>query len=116
MRIAMSASKNIRVLARCNQGGKPDGVQIIVHRGYAYIGHMFSDGVSVVDVRDPLNPKAVAFIANPANTRSHHLQIHDDLMLVVNGANIWAMQQFSQQQDYFNKPLTESMHARSQPF
>ena len=29
----------------------------MVHRGYAYIGHIFSKGFSVVDVRDPANPK-----------------------------------------------------------
>ena len=40
-----SSSKNIRVLSRCDQGGRPDGVQIMVHKGHAYIGHMFSDGV-----------------------------------------------------------------------
>ena len=65
-----SLSKNIRVLSRCDQGGRPDGVQIMVHKGHAYIGHMFSDGVTVVDVRDPLHPKTVALVATPPNTRS----------------------------------------------
>jgi hypothetical protein len=32
----------MRIIAHCDQGGRPDGVQIMVHRGYAYIGHMFS--------------------------------------------------------------------------
>ena len=68
-------AKNIRFLARSDQGGRPDGVQVIVHKGHAFIGHMFSDGFTVVDVRDPLNPKTVAFVAAPKNTRSHHLQI-----------------------------------------
>ena len=33
---------NLRLVGWCDQGGRPDGVQIMVHRGYAYVGHMFS--------------------------------------------------------------------------
>ena len=71
-----------RPLAVALRPGRPlDGVQVIVHKGHAFVGHMFSDGFSVVDVRDPLNPKTVAFVAAPKNTRSHHLQIHGDILL-----------------------------------
>ena len=114
--MAATASKNVRLLSRCDQGGRYDGVQVIVHKGHAFIGHMFSDGMTVVDVRDSLNPKTVAFVAAPANTRSHHLQVHDDLLFVVNGANVWAMQQHTQQQDYFSKPLADSLQKRTQSF
>lgn len=109
----MASSENIRFLSRSDQGGRPDGTQIMVHKGHAFIGHTFSDGVSVIDVRDPLNPKPVAFIAAPANTRCHHLQVHDDLLFVVNGANVWAMQQYAKAQDYFGKPLADSFSSRS---
>jgi hypothetical protein len=112
----VAASKNVRLLSRCDQGGRYDGVQIIVHNGHAFIGHMFSDGVTVVDVRDSLNPKTVAFVAAPTNTRSHHLQVHDDLLFVVNGPNVWAMQQHTQQQDYFSKPLADTLQNRTQSF
>jgi len=27
-------------------GGRGDGVQIMVHRGYAYVGHGFSNGIT----------------------------------------------------------------------
>ena len=37
-----AAAKNIRSLARNDQGGRPDGVQVILHKGHAFIGHMFS--------------------------------------------------------------------------
>ena len=104
---AATHSPNVRFLARCDQGGRPDGVQVIVAKGHAFIGHMFSDGFSVVDVRDALNPKTVAFVAAPKNTRSHHLQIHGDILLAVNGPNIWAMQQYASQQDYYAKSLAE---------
>jgi hypothetical protein len=111
-----ASAKNIRYLAHSDQGGRPDGTQIMVHKGYAYIGHTFADGVSVVDVRDPLNPKPVTFLAAPQNTRCHHLQAHGDLLLVVNGANVWAMQQYAKAQDYFGHPLADSFQKREQPF
>ena len=51
-----------------DQGGRPDGVQLMVEKGFAYIGHMFSKGFSVVDVRDPSKPVAVNHIAAPPGT------------------------------------------------
>ena len=86
------ASKNIKFLSHSDQGGRGDGVQVMVHRGYAYIGHGFSNGITVVDVRDPKKPKTVNFIACPKNTRAHHIQTHGDLLLAVNGPSIWNMQ------------------------
>jgi hypothetical protein len=44
-------ARNMRLIGHCDQGGRPDGVQIMLHRGHAYVGHMFSKGFSVVDVR-----------------------------------------------------------------
>lgn len=46
-------SRNMRLIGHNDQGGRPDGVQLMVHRGFAYIGHMVSQGFSIVDVRDP---------------------------------------------------------------
>src|SRR6476469_2499162 len=86
------ASRNIKFISHCDQGGRGDGVQVMVHRGYAYIGHGFSDGITVIDVRDPKHPKTVNFIACPPNTRAHHLQTHGDLLLAVNGPSVWNMQ------------------------
>ena len=86
------ASRNIKFISHCDQGGRGDGVQVMVHRGFAYIGHGFSNGITVVDVRDPKHPKTVNFLACPPNTRAHHLQTHGDLLLAVNGPSVWTMQ------------------------
>ncbi|MGN6569818.1 MAG: LVIVD repeat-containing protein [Pseudolabrys sp.] len=110
-----ATAKGIRLLSRDDQGGRPDGVQVIVHKGHAFIGHMFADGFSVVDVRDPKKPKTAAFVAAPKNTRSHHLQIAGDVLMVVNGPNIWAMQQYASQADYYAKSLADSV-TTEQPF
>lgn len=55
----------MRLIGHSDQGGRPDGVQLMVHRGFAYIGHMVSQGFSVVDVRDPTRPTTVNYIAAP---------------------------------------------------
>ena len=60
-------ARNMRLVGHCDQDGRPDGVQIMVHRGYAYIGHMFSKGFSVIDVRAK-NPRAVNYLAAPPGT------------------------------------------------
>ena len=41
------ASPNIRFVGHSDQGGKSDGVQVMVHRGHAYIGHTFSNGITI---------------------------------------------------------------------
>src|SRR6516225_4653208 len=86
------ASRNIKYVSHSDQGGRGDGVQVMVNRGYAYIGHGFSNGITVIDVRDLKRPKAVEFLPCPPNTRAHHLQTHGDLLLAVNGPSIWTMQ------------------------
>ena len=69
-------ARNMRIIGHSDQGGRPDGVQIMVHRGYAYVGHMFSKGFSVVDVRDAKRPRAVNYLAAQPGTWNIHLQTH----------------------------------------
>jgi hypothetical protein len=86
------ASRNIKFVSHSDQGGRGDGVQIMVHRGYAYIGHGFSNGITVLDVRDPKHPKPINFLPCPPNTRALHLQVHDNLLLAVNCPSMWTLQ------------------------
>src|SRR6202045_5171283 len=94
------ASRNLSFISRSDQGGRGDGVQVMVHRGYAYVGHGFSNGITIIDVRDPKNPKPVNFLPCLPNTRAHHLQTHDDLLLAGNGPSVWTMQ--VSQEAYFS--------------
>ena len=98
-------ARNMRLIGHCDQGGRPDGVQIMVHRGYAYIGHMFSQGFSVIDVRDPTNPRAVNYLAAPPGTWNIHLQVHDDLLLVVNAKDMFAAAEFADERAYYRGQL-----------
>ncbi|PWC13691.1 hypothetical protein B4923_07015 [Brenneria roseae subsp. americana] len=107
-------SRNMRLIGHSDQGGRPDGVQVMVHRGYAYIGHMVSQGVSIVDVRDPKNPKPAGFIAAPPGTWSIHLQAHDDLLLVVNARDLFADASFAEEKVYYTRSVAETVSTRQQ--
>jgi hypothetical protein len=96
---------NMRLVSHCDQGERPDGVQIMVHRGYAYIGHMFSKGFSIVDVRDPKNPRAVEYVPAPPGTWNIHLQTHDDLLLVINAKDMFAAAEFADERAYYRGQL-----------
>src|SRR5712692_1983915 len=110
------ASRAIKFVSHSDQGGRSDGVQIMVHRGYAYIGHTFSNGITVMDVRDPKQPKMVDFIACPPNTRAIHLQTHEDLLLAVNGPSVWTMQEFQNPQEYFTGSPADKLTQRKGSF
>ena len=94
---------NMRLVGHCDQGGRPDGVQIMVHRGYAYV--TFSKGFSVIDVRDPRNPRAVAYLPAPPGTWNIHLQTHDDLLLVINAKDMFAAAEFADERAYYRGQL-----------
>jgi len=98
-------ARNMRLVGHCDQGGRPDGVQIMVHRGHAYIGHMFSKGFSVLDVRDARNPRAVNYLAAPPGTWNIHLQTHDDLLLVINAKDMFAAAEFADEKAYYKGQL-----------
>jgi hypothetical protein len=100
-------AKNMSFLGHTDQGGRGDGLQIMVHRGYAYIGHMFSNGVTVIDVRDPRAPQPVHFIPAPGGTWNLHLQAADDLLLVVNAANLFAAEDFADESAYYGQSVGE---------
>ena len=104
--------RRIRHLSYSDQGGRPDGVQIMVNRRHVYVGHMFSDGVTILDAADPRRLKPVGFFTAGVNTRTHHLQVADDLLLLANGANIVAMQSYDDLRSYFENALADSITNR----
>jgi hypothetical protein len=101
--------RRIRHLSYSDQGGRPDGVQVMVNRGHVYVGHMFSDGVTVLDAADPRKLKPVGFFTAGVNTRTHHLQVAEDHLLLANGANIVAMQSYDNMRGYFENALADSI-------
>ena len=102
----------IKHLAYSDQGGRPDGVQVMVSRKHLFVGHMFSNGFTVMDVSDPAAPRPVKFITNGPNTRSHHLQTNGDLLLVANGADIPTLQRYNPSLSYYQNSFAEGMQGK----
>src|SRR5512145_870612 len=98
-------ARNMRLVGHSDQGGRPDAVQVMVHRGHAYVGHMFSKGFSVIDVRDPTRPRPVEYVAAPPDTWNIHLQTHDDLLLVIHAKDMFAAAEFADERAYYRGQL-----------
>ncbi len=60
--IEPESARNIAFVGHTDQGGRGDGVQVMVNRGHAYVGTRVSRGVMVTDVRDTRTPKSVHFV------------------------------------------------------
>ena len=57
--------------------------QVVVENGIAYLGHMRAPhGTTLVDVRDPKNPRELARIGMPPGTHSHKVRVAGDIMVV----------------------------------
>src|SRR6185295_5042776 len=58
---AQGIGKRFRHLSYSDIGGRPDSVQVMLNRGHLYVGHMFSNGVTILDAADPRKLKPVGF-------------------------------------------------------
>ena len=78
--IEYQLARNIRRLGHLDI---PGGGQVVVQDGYAYIGHMKPPmGTSIIDVRDPANPKVVAHVEPPDEwSHTHKVRVAGDLMI-----------------------------------
>mgnify|MGYP006146339129 CR=1 FL=1 len=83
---AQGVGRGIRHVSYSDLGGRPDSVQIMMNRRHLYVGHMFSNGLTILDASDPRRIRPVSFVPGGEFTRTHHLQVADDLLLLANGA------------------------------
>jgi hypothetical protein len=95
----------MRLVGHSDQDGRPDGMQLMVHRRHAYVAHMFSGGFSVLDLRDATKPRTVAYVPAPPNTWTIHLQTHDDLLLVIHAKDMFGAQEFADERAYYSGAL-----------
>ena len=107
--MSAGSSKRLRPLGHSDQGGRPDGLQVMVHRGYAYVAHPWSQGFTIVDVREPTRPHTVRFVPAPPNTWTIHLQTHDDLLLVVHARDLFADAAFADERTYYTRSVGETV-------
>ncbi|MER9299085.1 hypothetical protein NKI38_21700 [Mesorhizobium sp. M0621] len=107
-------SRNMRLIGHSDQGGRPDGLQVMVHRGFAYVAHPWSQGFSIIDVRDPKNPGGTVFVPAPPSTWTIHLQTHEDLLLVVHARDLFADAAFAfDEKVYYTKSIGETIGTAS---
>jgi hypothetical protein len=85
---AAALSRNLTFVGHSDQGGRPDGVQVMVYKDHAYIGQARHGGFTVLDVSNPRQPEPAAFVATAPRTWNLHLQVHDDLLLVVDQVDL----------------------------
>src|SRR5688572_4854796 len=109
---ATGIGHRIRHLSYSDMGGRPDSVQVMLNRRHLYVGHMFSNGVSILDASNPRRVRPVGFFTGGDQTRTHHLQAANDLLLLANGANIVAMQAYENLRSYFENALADSITNR----
>ncbi|MDP9630934.1 UNVERIFIED_ORG: hypothetical protein J2W85_003009 [Ensifer adhaerens] len=103
-------TNNMKLIGHSPIGGRGDGLQLMVHRGFAYVAHPWSQGFSIVDVRDPKKPGAVTYAPAPANTWNIHLQTHDDLLLVINALDLFAdVETFADEKTYYTKSVGDTV-------
>jgi hypothetical protein len=99
-------ARNMKLIGHSDIDGRGDGLQLMVHRGHAYVAHPWSKGFSIVDVRDAAKPRAVGFVAAPPRTWNIHLQTHDDLLLVINARDLVAdVAEFQNETNYYTSSV-----------
>lgn len=102
-------ARSMKLIGHSDLAGRPDGVQLMVNKGHAFVGHMFSKGFSIIDVRDPRAPKPVTYVPAPANTWNIHLQTHCDLLLVIHAKDMFAATEFQDEREYYRGALGEKV-------
>nr|VXZ87318.1 Uncharacterized conserved protein [Klebsiella pneumoniae] len=101
-------SRNMRLIGHSDQGGRPDGVQLMVHRGFAYIGHMVSQGFpwSMFAILPGPPPST---ILPRRRARNVHLRAHDDLLLVINARDLFADARFADEKVYYTRSVGDTV-------
>jgi len=79
-KLPVGASQKIKQIGRMDL---PGGGSIVVENGYAYVGHIEPPhGTSIIDVRNPKNPKLVSQLEVPEGIHSHKVRVSGDVMLI----------------------------------
>lgn len=101
------AAHNFEFVGRV-EGGRADGIQCMIHKGHAYVSHVFSGGVSVIDVSDPRAPKPVNFLPTHPKSWSVHVQTANDILLVVEEFNFYSV--YVDETEYYGHSI-EGVHS-----
>lgn len=77
-------SHNVEAIGYADLEGRP-GFKMAIHeaggRWYLYVAHLWTSGLSIVEITDAAHPRLVRFIPGPPNTWTLQVQIADGLMI-----------------------------------
>ena len=107
------ATGNMRLVGYCDQGGRSDGVQIMVHRGYAYIGHIFSKGFSGHRRSRSEDTEGGEICRRAAEHMELHLQAFDDLLLVIHNKDMFAQPDLADEKQYYKGSVDQHAQAKA---
>ncbi len=103
----------MKLIGHSDIGGRGDGLQLMVHRGHAYVAHPWSQGFSIIDVRDPANPKTVNYVAGAGQ----HLEHPPAAMAICCWSSMrWIFSRdvdtFTDEKTYYHKSVGETVAAK----
>lgn len=84
MKPAAAEISNMTYVGYHDLGGRPAikfGMQVVDDRWYLYMGHLWHNGWSILDVTDPSAPELVNFIEGPPNTWTLQVQVAGGKMI-----------------------------------
>src|SRR5258708_12399237 len=77
---------------------------------------MSRGGLRIIDVRDPRKPRPVRLAPAPPNTWPLHLQAYDNLLLVINGVDIYNAALGIEKETYYSQPFAETFGGQERAF
>lgn len=98
--VTPESARNFRFVGFSDMAGKADGTQIMLNKGHAFVCHPFSNGVSVLDMGNPREPKVVNHLPVHKRSWSIHLQSFGDLLLVIEEFNFYSV--FNEGSSYYD--------------
>ena len=101
--IVPEAARNLTCIGHSDLAGRSDCMQVMVNKDHAFIGNIWSAGVSVLDVRDPRLPTPAAFLPCHQRSWAGHLQTFDDLMLVCEEFNFYSV--YKTEEEYYGSSI-----------
>ncbi len=101
--------RNMRLIGHSDQGGRPDGVQLMVHRGFALSAIWCRRAFpwSMFAIRPGPPPSTI--LPRRPGTWNVHLQAHDDLLLVINARDLFADARFADEKVYYTRSVGDTV-------
>ncbi|MFQ6111976.1 MAG: LVIVD repeat-containing protein, partial [Nitrospinota bacterium] len=82
--------KNVKVIGHTDMDGRGDAICAIRRGDYLYVGHVFSRGISILDVSNPRRPRVAKWLPNPSpNTWNTNIGVSGDLLLAADERDLF---------------------------